>query len=144
MADSEQTPHEDIEAKLSDYHDGMLPGPERDAVKAHLDGCEACRAAYAQLEETMTALAGMKGKKEGAPPEMTSKVTETIHRRSAGRFFARKTLGDRVPFGALLIVAIVVLGVTAALLYSSTTGNLRTRTPERSPVQGSGHVVPNP
>ena len=144
MADSEPTPHEDIEAKLSDYHDGMLPGPERDAVKAHLEGCEACRAAYAQLEETMAALAGMKGKKEGAPAEMTAKVTETINRRSAGRFFAKKTLGDRVPFGALLIIAIVVLGVTAAVLYSSTTGNLRTRTPQPPPVEGSGHVVPNP
>ena len=144
MADTEPAPHEDIEAKLSDYHDGMLPGPERDEVKAHLEGCEACRAAYAQLEETMAALAGMKGKKEGAPAEMTAKVTETIHRRSAGRFFGRKTLGDRVPFGVLLIVAIVVLGVTAAVLYSSNTGNLRTRTPTPPQVQGSGHVVPNP
>lgn len=137
-------PHEDIEAKLSDYYDGMLPGPERDAVQAHLEGCESCRAAYAQLEETMNALAGIKGKKEGAPPELTERVAETIHRRSAGRFFARKTLGDRVPFGALLLIAIVVLGVTAALLYSSSTGNLRTRTPQPPPVQGSGHVVPNP
>jgi anti-sigma factor RsiW len=146
MADepSDTTPHEDIEARLSDYYDGMLPGPERDQVKAHLEGCEACRAAYAQLEETMAALAGMKGKKEGAPPDMTEKVTETIHRRSAGRFFGRKTLGDRVPFGFLLIIAIIVLVVTAAILYSSTTGSLRTRTPEAPHVEGSGHVAPTP
>ena len=146
MADepSDKEPHEDIEAKLSDYHDGMLPGPERDEVKAHLEGCAACRAAYAQLEETMSALAGMKGKKEEAPPEMADRVADTIHRRSAGRFFGRKTLGDRVPFGALLIVAIVVLGVIATMLYSSSTGNLRSRTPAPPPVQGSGHVVPNP
>ena len=145
MADdtSKNEPHEDIEAKLSDYHDGMLPGPERDLVKAHLEGCEACRAAYAQLEETMTALSAMRGKKEGSPPELTERVADTIHRRSAGRFFGRKTLGDRVPFGALLIVAIIVLGVTAAVLYSSTTGNLRTRTPV-APPQASGHVVPTP
>jgi anti-sigma factor RsiW len=142
MADPE--PHEDIEAKLSDYYDGMLPGPERDAVKAHLEGCEACRAAYAELEKTMAALAGMKGKKEGSPPEMTDRVTETIHRRSAGRFFGRKTLGDRVPFGALLIVAIIVLGVTAAVLYSSSTGNLRTGKPATPELKGSGPVAPAP
>ena len=146
MADqpSDPTPHEEIEARLSDYYDGMLAGPERDQVKAHLEGCEGCRAAYAQLEETMAALAGIKAKKEGAPPDMAEKVADTIHRRSAGRFFGRKTFGDRVPFGLLLIVAIIVLGVTAALLYSSTTGSLRTRTPAAPHVEGSGHVAPTP
>ena len=142
MADPES--HEDIEAKLSDYYDGMLTGPERDQVKAHLEGCEQCRAAYAELEETMAALAGMKGKKEGAPPEMAERVTETINKRSAGRFFGRKTLGDRVPFGVLLIVAIIVLGVTAAVLYSSTTGNLRTHRPSAPELKGSGPVAPTP
>jgi anti-sigma factor RsiW len=146
MADqpSDTTPHEDIEARLSDYYDGMLPGPERDQVKAHLEGCEACRAAYAQLEQTMAVLAGIKGRKEEAPPDMTAKVTETIHRRSAGRFFGRKTFGDRVPFGVLLIVAIIVLAVTATLLYSSMTGSIRTRRPEAPHVEGSGHVAPTP
>ncbi|HTJ45831.1 MAG TPA: anti-sigma factor [Kofleriaceae bacterium] len=143
MAD-QNAPHEEIEAKLSDYYDGMLSGPERDEIAQHLDTCDGCRAAYAQLEETMKALAGMKGKKEDAPAGMTAAVTDTINRRSAGRFFGRKTLGDRVPFGVLLIVAIVVLGVTAAILYSSSTGNLRTRTPEAPHMNGHGGVVPTP
>jgi anti-sigma factor RsiW len=134
-------PHDDIEAKLSDYYDGMLSGPERDAVKAHLEGCESCRAAYAQLEETMNALAGIKGKKEGAPPELTERVAETIHRRSAGRFFARKTLGDRVPFGALLAVAIAGLLVIGYVLWSSSTGSLKVDH-RRGPAPGSAAVAP--
>jgi anti-sigma factor (TIGR02949 family) len=147
MADDAPTTesHEEIEALLSDYRDGALSDADRARVKAHLDGCEACRAEYAQLEETLSALSGIKGKKEGAPPELTDRVTETIHRRSAGRFFGRKTFGDRVPFGLLLIVALIVLGVTAAMLRSSNTGTLRTRTPApAAPVQGSGHLTPTP
>jgi anti-sigma factor RsiW len=147
MADDAPTtgPHEEIEAMLSDYRDGTLAEADRERVKTHLAGCEACRAEYAQLEETLSALSGMKATKEGAPAELVERVAETIHRRSAGRFFGRKTLGDRVPFGVLLIIALVVLGVTAAVLYSSSTGSLRTGTPS-APVklQGSGHIVPTP
>jgi len=136
--------HEDIEAKLSDFHDGTLPDAERAEIQAHLDGCTTCREAYEELARTMAALSGIKGKKTGAPAELADRVTETIHRRSAGRFFGRKTLGDRVPFGVLLIVALIVLGATAAILWSSTTGSVRSRPPhEREPV-GSGHVVPTP
>jgi hypothetical protein len=52
-------------------------------------------------------------------------VTGTIHKRSAGRFFGRRTLGDRVPFGILIIVAVLVLaGIGIAMHYSST-GSLK-------------------
>jgi anti-sigma factor RsiW len=137
-------PHEDIEAKLSDYHEGTLAAAEREQVAAHLAGCAACRAAYAELERTLSALSGMRGQKTVSPPELTARVTETIHRRSAGRFFGRKTLGDRVPFGVLLIVALIVLGLTAAVLWSSTTGSLRTRPPQSLPPPAGGRVVPAP
>jgi len=137
-------PHEDIEAKLSDYHDGTLPEAEREQVKAHLAECEACRAAHAALEETLSALSEMGRDRAEAPPDLSDRVTESIHRRSAGRFFARKTLGDRVPFGILLIVALVVLAVISGLLYSSRTGSLhydRGHSPHPHP---GGHVVPGP
>jgi len=136
--------HEDIVALLSDFRDGSLAESERERVKGHLAGCEACRAEFAELEATLAALEGIKGKKEGAPPELTSKVTETIHRRSAGRFFGRRTLGDRVPFGLLMIVALLVLGVTAGLLWSSSTGSLRARGSHAAPASGSGQVAPTP
>jgi anti-sigma factor RsiW len=145
MAEDAPTPgpHDEIEAMLSDYRDGTLSAADHARVKEHLAGCEACRGEYAELERTLSALQGMKASKEGAPPELAERVATTINRRSAGRFFGRKTLGDRVPFGALLVIALIVLGVTAAVLYSSATGSLRTRTaPEPAPIQGSGHVAP--
>jgi len=143
--DAPTTPHEDIEVRLSDYREGTLADAERKEIADHLEGCDACRAVYAELDEAMSALSGIRGKKAEAPPELAERVTETINRRSAGRFFGRKTLGDRVPFGVLLIIALIVVGVTAAVLYSSRTGSLRTRGGhEGTPPAGSGHLVPTP
>jgi hypothetical protein len=52
-------------------------------------------------------------------------VTATIHQRSAGRFFARRTLGDRVPFGALLVIAVLGLAVIGYFMWASETGSLK-------------------
>ena len=145
MADTDPTePHEAIEARLSDYHDGTLSDDDRAEVETHLATCEPCRAAYQELVDTMTALSGMKTRKAAAPAELPQKVTETIHRRSAGRFFARKTLGDRVPFGVLLIVAIVLLGVVALALRSSPTGSMPGGRKGPGAPPPSGHIVPEP
>ncbi|MCE9573450.1 MAG: zf-HC2 domain-containing protein [Deltaproteobacteria bacterium] len=147
MAEDPSTtePHEAIEARLSDYHEGGLPASERAEIEAHLAGCAACRAAYDELVETMAALSGMAKSRAAAPAEMPERVAETIHRRSAGRFFGRKTLGDRVPFGVLLIIAIVLLGVVAVMLRSSTTGSIRDRQPAPTvPANGGGRVAPTP
>jgi anti-sigma factor RsiW len=147
MAEDASTtePHEAIEARLSDYLEGALPAVERDEIAAHLAGCPACRASYAELEETMAALSGMARAKAAAPTELPARVAETIHRRSAGRFFGRKTLGDRVPFGVLLILAIVLLGVVAVMLRSSTTGSIRDRQAPPPPPPSAGvRVAPTP
>src|SRR5215468_8337118 len=92
-----EAPHEEYEARFSDLHDGTLAESERKDTLAHLETCAACKAAYAEFEETLSALADMKGKPV-APEAFTRSVEDTIHRRSAGRFFGKKTLGDRVPF----------------------------------------------
>jgi hypothetical protein len=75
------------------------------------------------LQATLSALKGLD--KAPAPTALGKTVEETIHRRSAGRFFGRRTLGDRVPFGVLLTVALITLLVVVALLWSSPTGSLR-------------------
>src|SRR5262245_59095476 len=123
---SDAAPHEEYEARFSDLHDGTLAEPARKETLAHLQGCEDCKAAYREFEETLAALDKMKGKPV-APETFTRSVEDTIHRRSAGRFFGKKTLGDRVPFGVLLIVAMVVLVAIALVLWSSSTGSLRYR-----------------
>jgi anti-sigma factor RsiW len=126
MSDADTpTTHEEFEALFSDLHDGVLVDPDRARLVEHLGGCAACKTAYDEFEDTMRAL-GQVGKGRSAAPEaFTRSVEDTIHRRSAGRFFGRRTLGDRVPFGLLVIVALVVLGAIAALLWTSATGSLR-------------------
>jgi hypothetical protein len=82
-------------------------------------------------EEMRKLLSGMRRAK--APEAFTETVTETIHKRSAGRFFARRTLGDRVPFGVLLVVALVALAVIGYLMWSSPTGSLKVDKPAEPP-----------
>jgi anti-sigma factor RsiW len=136
--------HDDIEALLSDYVEGGLTAAEHSRVEAHLAGCAACRAAHQELRETIDALSGLH--KQPAPPELTAGVTETIHRRSGGRFFGRRAFGDRVPFELLAILALLVAIGLYLVLRSSDTGSLRYQgepdTPKIAP--GAREAVPLP
>jgi hypothetical protein len=93
-------------------------------------------ASETDAEEVRKALSGLQ--KARAPATFVEDVTATIHKRSAGRFFARRTFGDRVPFGALAILAVLGLVVIGYLMWSSQTGSLG-HTRDRAPVEhGSG------
>ena len=96
----------------------------------------------------MAALGGLKVPRgtQPAPEKFAEHVEDTIARRSAGRFFGRKTLGDRVPFGWLLVVALIVLIAVSAVLWSSSTGSLRYHRDRGTtpPSQRSHEVVPHP
>jgi len=139
MSDDE----DEIVAKLSDFLDGALKGAERDDVAARIEHDDAWKRAHAELVETRKVLSGMQ--KAHAPAGFAQDVTATIHKRSAGRFFGRRTLGDRVPFGALVVVAVLGLVVVAYFLWASQTGSLEVNH-ERAP-RGSGsaeQLVPRP
>jgi anti-sigma factor RsiW len=115
--------HDDVEARLSEYLDGSLGPDERRATELHLEGCAECRQALAGLRETMNVLSGLH--RVPAPDNFDQEVVETIRRRSRGRFFGRRALGDRVPFELL---ALVVLALGLALYFflrRSDTGSLR-------------------
>lgn len=115
--------HEEIEALLVDYADGTLGEADRARVAAHLEACEECRESTADAGESLRALSGLK--KQPAPQHFDQEVAETIRRRSRGRFFGRRTLGDRVP---LEILALVVLALGLGLYFMlrrSDTGSLR-------------------
>ena len=114
---------DDVIATLSDYLDGTLPDGERAAVDNKLATDELWKRAHTELQEARGALSTLK--KAHAPPTFTEDVTGAIHKRSAGRFFGKKTFGDRVPFGAILAIALVLLVALAAVLWSSQTGSLR-------------------
>jgi anti-sigma factor RsiW len=131
MTDStEPSADERLQAMLSDYVDGTLSPADREEVDAALAADPALRAEVDELRAAVVDL--RKLDRAPAPPALGKSVEETIHRRSAGRFFARRTLGDRVPFGVLLIVAIIVLGIIVAVLHASTTGSLK-QEPDLSP-----------
>src|SRR5688572_18096204 len=91
--------HEELEAQLSDYVDGSLGAEQRQALELHLAECADCKAALAELRQTMNALSGLN--RVAAPQDFDRAVAETIRRRSRGRFFGRRALGDRVPFELL-------------------------------------------
>lgn len=114
---------DEVIATLSDYLDNVLPSDERPAVEQKLRDDEVWKRAHTELLETRGALSTMR--RARAPQTFDQDVTSTIHKRSAGRFFGRKTFGDRVPFGVILVIALVALAVIAYLMRSSPTGSLK-------------------
>jgi anti-sigma factor RsiW len=114
---------DEIISTLSDYLDGALTGAAKTEVEAKIASDPAWKTTHEELVETRNALSGLQ--KARAPATFGQDVTSTIHKRSAGRFFARKTFGDRVPFGALLVIALIGLIVIGYVMWASTTGSLK-------------------
>ncbi|HEU4732637.1 MAG TPA: hypothetical protein VFT22_32300 [Kofleriaceae bacterium] len=132
---------EAIIARVSDYLDGLLAGPERAEVARKIADDPAWKRAHDELTETRKQLSGLR--KAHAPSSFAQDVAETIHQRSAGRFFGRPRLGDRVPFGALLVVALAGLIAIGYILWSSSTGSLKVEHDREHPVpEGSAAVLP--
>ena len=121
-----------IIVEVSDYLDGALAGPEKDAVAAKIGNNPEYKRVHDEMVETRNALSGLQ--KARAPATFAQDVTATIHKRSAGRFFARRTFGDRVPFSALLVVAVLGLIVIAYFLWASETGSLK-KAPDHDPIE---------
>lgn len=133
---------DEIIAALSDYLDGVLPPERRAEVDAKLAADPAWQRVHAELRDTRDALSGLQ--KARAPASFTDDVTGTIHKRSAGRLFGRRTLGDRVPFGVLLVIALALMVAIGLVMWSSSTGSLTLeRKPSAPAVDGSG-ALPHP
>jgi anti-sigma factor RsiW len=130
---------DEIIVALSDYLDGALTGDRKTEVEAKIETDPTWKSAHAELLETRHALSGLQ--KARAPATFGQDVTATIHKRSAGRFFGRKTFGDRVPFGALVVVAVLGLIVIAYVMWASSTGSLKVDRDRRPPTGGSGAIV---
>jgi anti-sigma factor RsiW len=132
---------EAIIVQVSDYLDGALAGAERAEVAKKIAQDATWTRAHAELTETRKFLSGLQ--KAHARPEFAADVTSKIHQRSAGKFFGRRTFGDRVPFGVLLIVALAGLLAIGYVLWSSSTGSLKVDHPrEPGAHPGSASVLP--
>jgi len=139
MSDTE----DEMIAKVSDFLDGALAGAERDEVARRIKDDPEWKRVHDEVAETRSAseISGLQ--KAHAPPSFSEDVTSTIHKRSAGRFFARKTLGDRVPFGVLLVIALGLLVTIAVVMWSSQTGSLKVdHEHARGSAEGSQALVP--
>ena len=142
MSETASTHDEDaIIAAISDYLDGVLPPNRRGEVEDKLKNDPAWQRTHEELRETRDALSGLQ--RARAPVKFDEDVTSTIHKRSAGRFFAKRTFGDRIPLGVLLVIGVIVLVVIGAMLWSSPTGSLK-RDEEPTKPQGSGALMPKP
>lgn len=140
-----QEEEDEVIATLTDYLDGTLPAPKKVEVEAKLDEPEYKRI-LAELKETRKVddiSAVLKARKAPAPEDIGEKIEQKIHSRSAGRFFGRKTFGDRVPFTALLVIAVIGLAVIGYVLWSSQTGSLKVDK-GGSETKGSSDIVPKP
>jgi anti-sigma factor RsiW len=116
-------PDDAVIVAISDYLDGGLPAARKAEVEAKIAADAEWKRVHDELVETRNFLSGMQ--KARAPSTFAQDVTHTIHKRSAGRFFARRTFGDRVPFGVILAVAVVMLIAITIVWWSSSTGSLR-------------------
>ncbi|HEY5922941.1 MAG TPA: hypothetical protein VIV11_14780 [Kofleriaceae bacterium] len=139
MSEAEDDIDDEVVAKVSDYLDGLLKGAERDDVANKIENDPAWKQTHADMVENRKFMSGMQ--KARAPATFTEDVTGTINKRSAGRFFGRRTFGDRVPFTALLVVAIIALAAVGYLMWASQTGSLKvdkqpapTQPPPKPPV----------
>lgn len=141
--DQSEAERERLEAMLSDYVEGTLALAERQELERHLAADPALRE---QLEETREAQKALRSlNKTPAPDDLGKSVEDIIHRRSAGRFFGRRAFGDRIPFGYLVIVALIAAIALWLALRSSSTGSLRLdRKDAPKPPPGANEIVPKP
>jgi hypothetical protein len=124
---------EDI-AMLSDFHDNVLSAEQALVVKEKIATDQRWRLASEEFAATKQALSGLQ--KARAPVSFANDVAATIAQRSGGAFFGRRAFGDRVPFGALLVIGLILLSIVGFLLWNSQTGSLqpkRPAIPDRAP-----------
>lgn len=73
-------------------------------------------AAEADDQAARALLGKLKLNKVAAPPDLASRVPDLIQRRSAGRFFAKRRLADRLPLEWVSLVMLALLALIYAVL----------------------------
>ena len=133
---------EEIIVTLSDYLDNVLPPDRRADVEAKIANDAQWKSAHEEMVDARSVvMAGTSTlQKARAPMSFADDVTGTIAKRSAGRFFGRRTFGDRVPFVAILVVALIGLGIIAYIMWRSPTGSLKVDKDQKPGAQGSAII----
>jgi anti-sigma factor RsiW len=124
-ADSIDDVDDEVIIKVTDYLDGSLPAAEREEIAKKIASDDVWKRTHDEMVEARKMISGLRKAKPPEPDKFVDDVTGTINKRSGGLFFGRRTLGDRVPFMLLLVLAIVALAVIFFLMRSSSTGSLK-------------------
>lgn len=87
------------------YRDGDLPTAERLELEEHLAECAACQKEWTDYTRTVDGISGLKN--IAISDDFTSKVKQTIVKRSKGRFFGDSG-GLSIRFAIISFVLILV------------------------------------
>jgi anti-sigma factor RsiW len=113
--------HQQAQRAFSDYIDETLAPREKADVDQHLAACIQCRTELASFRKALGSLVKLK---KPAPPSFLPDIQQQIHRRSRGRFFARRwKLFGRIPFEWVSLGMIIAMLVYyLALMHGSPAG----------------------
>lgn len=116
--------HRGLRELLGAYALGHLAAAERDAVRAHLDGCAACRAELAELEPLVGLLGAVDPEHFETPPHPPAglglRIREAVASEARGgvvRLPARRARALRL---GLVAAAVVAVGLAGGLVGRST------------------------
>jgi anti-sigma factor RsiW len=102
----------DVESKLAEYVDRDQPGPERQAIDAHLQGCPSCRARAAREQAAHDLVCARRGTLRGCAPD-------SLRRRCAQQ---RRSTGSaarvmRRPWVPMSVAASILVAAGMFLLF---------------------------
>jgi len=71
---------QDVLDRLSDYLDGELPGPAREAVEGHVKGCDGCARFGGEFKSTVRALRDHLLRSPAPPARLVARLREALDR----------------------------------------------------------------
>ena len=112
----------DIEQTFDEYIDGVLPFDERKAFEKRLEEEPSLKQAFDLFKKSRNALfeLGL----SNSSNQIKEKVVQSIHKKSGGRFFGKKTFGEKIPIGWIVVLILFVLVLLALTFNKSEFGGL--------------------
>ena len=126
-----------VQEMLAAYQDGELTGKERERIAGHLEGCPACRKAYAELERVWQQLEKVP-KIEASPffeQRLLARIRTTPEPRSLWRFPRLAWIYRAYPAAALAAAVLVVGLALGGILGNALMAGFASAP---APVQASG------
>ncbi|MCX5826290.1 MAG: zf-HC2 domain-containing protein [Deltaproteobacteria bacterium] len=99
-----------IQKRLAVYQDGEVSGKERERISTHLEGCPACRSAYAELEQAWQSLEKIPEIQASAGFErrLSERINAVPEPRSRWRFLWGSWVYRAYPAPAMAAVLLLV------------------------------------